>query len=787
MQRRKLKYWKNQKPESTTTLFIDNLFPPNENSLINPKDKNIQNSNSIHHTNKINPSQIEWKRPSEIFGQKKYLIFEDKIEISDILQGSLNDCPLLASLGALAKYPNLIFQLFKTKTVNENGLYEIIFFIDGEFQIIIIDDYLPVNKNTKNLAFAKNKNNEIWVCLIEKAWAKLNGSYNNITNNWMHQILEVLTGFPSKFYLHTSYKIDDLWSELTFANSQNCILSCSTNINVKDTGLIDVHAYTLIGTYVIRKNGELIKLVRLRNTWGYGEWKGDWSDKSNLWDDECKKQVEYVDKDDGTFYMSFNDYYKYFITSIVCYVQYLAYSKNFKIFGDNLYKGNIFNVYLDEEGLFSVSIIRKNYIYNQGEISNRIPSFLIIMKYNPSEEPNNILYDLEGQHNSYENCCITKILKEGYYLIYTYHDILYSDGKKEDYYFIKTDSSIKFKIRKTMVDDPKEGFPFLKKIILQDILNTQNPKENTRFTSFISSYKKTGIGHRCVYNEKDTYIKYTEDISQLNNMFVLSPYNPKESFDWYIPPKSYNLILGLQIDSNKKGVFSLKAKVNAIKNIPLKEPEIILDLYINDTVSRINNSNVNYYYDSISLSLEKAKEELHFSKINISKMTLGNVQKLQPEIMKLILKLKPVSNDKDLSWVIGNMKNGKYIGQINSVNKREGRGAFCTSSGIFIGHYDSGYLSGEGIIYSNDLKKILFKGNFENGKKKGKGIEFYSTGEKYEGDFDDDVKNGKGVLVFKSGRRFEGFFKNDCFDGKGVIVDKGKVENVEYENGVLKK
>ena len=168
-------------------------------------------------------------------------------------------------------------------------------------------------------------------------------------------------------------------------------------------------------------------------------------------------------------------------------------------------------------------------------------------------------------------------------------------------------------------------------------------------------------------------------------------------------------------------------------------------------------------------------------------MTLGNVQKLQPEIMKLILKLKPVSNDKDLSWVIGNMKNGKYIGQINSVNKREGRGAFCTSSGIFIGHYDSGYLSGEGIIYSNDLKKILFKGNFENGKKKGKGIEFYSTGEKYEGDFDDDVKNGKGVLVFKSGRRFEGFFKNDCFDGKGVIVDKGKVENVEYENGVLKK
>ena len=787
MQRRKLKYWKNQTPNITKTPFIDDLFPPNDKSLIGSNDKKLQIPNSSHPENKINPSQIEWARPSKIFGTNKYLLFEDKIEISDIIQGSLNDCSLLASLGALTKYPNLIFQIFKTKTVNENGLYELIFFIDGEFQIIIIDDYLPINKTTKKLIFAKNKNYELWVCLIEKAWAKLNGSYNNITSIWMHQVLEVLTGYPSEFYLHNQYTIDDLWSKLTYADSQNCILSCSTNLNVKNTGLIDVHAYTLIGTYLIRKKGELIKLVRLRNTWGYGEWNGHWSDKSKLWDDECKKQVDFVDRNDGTFYMSFNDYYKYFLSTNVCYVQYLSYCKTFKIFGDNLLKGNIFNIYLDEDGLFSVSTIRKNYNYNQGEISYMIPSFLIIMKYNPSEEPSKMLSDLEGEHNSYENCCITKQLKEGYYLIYTYHDLLYSDGKKEDYYYVKMDSSIKFKVRKTMVDDPNQGFPFLKKIILQDIINTQSPNDNKKFTSFISSYKKTGIGHRCVYNEKDNYIKYTEDISQLNNMFVLSPYNPKESFDWYIPPKSYNLILGLHIDSHKKGIFSLKAKVNTIKNIPLKEPEIILDLYINDTVSRANNSNVNFYYDSISLSLEKAKEELHFSTINISKMTLGNVQKIQPEIMKLLLKLKPAVNDKDLTWIIGNTKNGKYIGQINSVNKREGRGAFCTSSGVFIGHYDAGTLSGEGIIYSSDLKKILYKGNFEKGKKKGKGVEYYSNGEKYEGDFDDDVKSGKGVMVYKNGKRFEGFFKNDSFHGKGVIVDKDKVENVEYENGVLKK
>ena len=103
-------------------------------------------------------------------------------------------------------------------------------------------------------------------------------------------------------------------------------------------------------------------------------------------------------------------------------------------------------------------------------------------------------------------------------------------------------------------------------MILQDIINTENPKKNEKFSSFLSSYKKTGIGHRCVYNNRNTYMKYTEELPLLKNMFVLSPYNKKETFDWYIPPNSFNLILGLKIDSFNKGVFGLKAKAIPIKD-----------------------------------------------------------------------------------------------------------------------------------------------------------------------------------------------------------------------------
>ena len=42
---------------------------------------------------------------------------------------------------------------------------------------MIIDDYLPVKRNG-SLAFARSdREGEIWMCLLEKAWAKLHGTY----------------------------------------------------------------------------------------------------------------------------------------------------------------------------------------------------------------------------------------------------------------------------------------------------------------------------------------------------------------------------------------------------------------------------------------------------------------------------------------------------------------------------------------------------------------------------------------------------------------------------------
>ena len=57
----------------------------------------------------------------------------------------------------------------------------------------------------------------------------------------------------------------------------------------------------------------------MRNPWGKKEWQGDWSDSSSKWTPKTKAQVDYTDAEDGTFFIAFKDFYKFFFITTVCY------------------------------------------------------------------------------------------------------------------------------------------------------------------------------------------------------------------------------------------------------------------------------------------------------------------------------------------------------------------------------------------------------------------------------------------------------------------------------------
>lgn len=105
-------------------------------------------------------------------------VFTGGVDPCDIVQGALGDCYFLCSLSALAERPGLIKRLFKTKDVEKDGLYSVWLCINGEWQEILLDDYFPCYDNKP--AFSNSVGEELWVLLLEKAYAKVFGGYDKI-------------------------------------------------------------------------------------------------------------------------------------------------------------------------------------------------------------------------------------------------------------------------------------------------------------------------------------------------------------------------------------------------------------------------------------------------------------------------------------------------------------------------------------------------------------------------------------------------------------------------------
>ena len=78
----------------------------------------------------------------------------------------------------MAEHPERVKACFLTQSINNAGCYAVRLYINGEPETVVVDDHFPHFLVNKNWAFSRADNdNEIWVLLLEKAWAKVFGSY----------------------------------------------------------------------------------------------------------------------------------------------------------------------------------------------------------------------------------------------------------------------------------------------------------------------------------------------------------------------------------------------------------------------------------------------------------------------------------------------------------------------------------------------------------------------------------------------------------------------------------
>ncbi|XP_037690134.1 calpain-3 isoform X1 [Choloepus didactylus] len=293
-------------------LYLDPEFPPDETSLF--------------YSQKF-PIQFVWKRPPEICENPRFII--GGANRTDICQGELGDCWFLAAIACLTLNERLLFRVIphdQTFTENYAGIFHFQFWRYGDWVDVVIDDCLPTYNN--QLVFTKsNHRNEFWSALLEKAYAKLHGSYEALKGGNTTEAMEDFTGGVTEFF-DIKDAPREMYKIMKKAIERGSLMGCSIDTIVPvqyetrmACGLVKGHAYSVTGLEETPFKDETVKLVRLRNPWGQVEWNGSWSDGWKDWifvDKDEKARLQHQVTEDGEFWMSYDDFIYHFTKLEIC-------------------------------------------------------------------------------------------------------------------------------------------------------------------------------------------------------------------------------------------------------------------------------------------------------------------------------------------------------------------------------------------------------------------------------------------------------------------------------------
>ncbi|KAK2891567.1 calpain-2 catalytic subunit [Channa argus] len=294
--------------------YIDDMFPPDERSI----GEGILSPSDV--------ASIVWLRPDKIAPNPSFVL--DGISRFDFGQGNfLGNCWFLASIGALTFQRHVLEQVVPLEqTFNDNycGLFHFKFWRFGKWVDVVIDDKLPTING--RLIFVHSKDpNEFWPALLEKAYAKVCGSYTDMNAGTPAEAMMDFTG-GVHVCIQLSNPPPNLWQLMYRAGKSKTLMGCGTPQGdtpankVLPNGLVQGHAYTVTGVKQVLSRGKLVSLVRLWNPWGHGEWNGDWSDQSSLWQTVSAEEREICRTlgDDGEFWMTIEDFCKYYVDLDIC-------------------------------------------------------------------------------------------------------------------------------------------------------------------------------------------------------------------------------------------------------------------------------------------------------------------------------------------------------------------------------------------------------------------------------------------------------------------------------------
>eukprot|EP00752_Nemacystus_decipiens_P004064 g3721.t2 len=278
-------------------LYEDGSFPAKRSSL-------YRNSKSVPEYDADVP-EVKWLYPHEICQDPVY--FSDEPGSGCINRGRLDDTWLLGALGVLVAHPGVLIEnLFASEPDDfvRYGVYTCRFYKNGEWQEVVTDTRIPCANHSKSNGdgvllgqkvpggptpmYGHGLNlNEQWVSMLEKAYAKLHGTYESLNGGSVGEALVDLTGGCCEKISFTNDRVKlmiedgSLWETLRRHVCPEYVVACvqvdpnrGTCLD-NDTGVFWVPPSTDAQSVVPRRvERRLVRCIDPLGRLPRGEWSG---------------------------------------------------------------------------------------------------------------------------------------------------------------------------------------------------------------------------------------------------------------------------------------------------------------------------------------------------------------------------------------------------------------------------------------------------------------------------------------------------------------------------------